>query len=147
MSNLGNLRPELGHWKKGQSGNPNGRPKKLYKTVIDEVKKEGYTPPTEAEYREMMKLLMVMTEEELIKRGKDKDTPYWIRLIIDSLGNKKTRDKVMSDYRDWIFGRASQDLDLTTKGESLNKTVNLEKLDLETLKKLKESIDEPTTDN
>jgi hypothetical protein len=120
---------------KGQSGNPNGRPKKLYSDHINDLKAKGYSPPTKTEYFDMVGLLLAMEEEDLKEFAQDKKRPYWIRLIVIDMNSKQTRQKMMSDYRDWLFGRAhtSQNVDITTKGESIT-TEDLRAAWLESLK-------------
>jgi hypothetical protein len=88
-----------------------GRPKKKYRHHIDELKKKGYEVPTHAEYHEMVGLLLSMTEDDLKEFAKDKEKPYWIRLIVIDLNSKSTRQKLMESYRDWMFGRAKQSVD------------------------------------
>ena len=115
--------PKHTQFKKGESGNPNGRPKKLYSNHIEDVKKKGYEAPNRTEYFEMIGLLLAMTEEDLKAFAQDKDRPYWIRLIIIDMNSKNTRTKMMADYRDWLFGKASQSMDLTSKGDKINVSV------------------------
>ena len=109
--------------KKGETLNPNGRPRKLYSDHIKDMKDKGYSPPTRTEYFDMVGLLLAMTEEDLKTFAQDKDRPYWIRLIIIDMNSKNTRQKMMSDYRDWLFGRASQTMDVTSKGDKINVSV------------------------
>jgi hypothetical protein len=118
MPNPKNIEPHK--FKKGQSGNPNGRPKKKYSEHISDVKKKGYEAPVKAEYFEMIGLLLSMEEEDLKDFAKDKGRPYWIRLIVIDLNDKKTRQKMMSDYRDWIFGKAEQNKTLTHQSNDFN---------------------------
>lgn len=104
-------------FKKGQSGNPNGRPKKKYSQHIADVKKKGYEAPTKAEYFDMMGLLLAMDEDDLKEFAKDKARPYWIRLIVIDLNSKATRQRMMADYRDWLFGKAGESVSLEHSGE------------------------------
>jgi hypothetical protein len=108
MANEENLIP----FKKGQSGNPNGRPRKTYSVHIAEIKKMGYEAPTKTEYFDLVSLLLAMTEDDLKEFAEDQERPYWIRVLITDLNNKKTRSKLMTDYRDWLFGKAKQNLEL-----------------------------------
>jgi hypothetical protein len=104
---------------KGQSGNPDGRPKKNYTQHIEDIKKKGYTAPSKSEYYEMVGLLLSMNEEDLKDFAQDIERPYWIRLIIIDMNSKNIRQRMMSDYRDWLYGKAQQSIDHTTKGEPL----------------------------
>lgn len=113
---LNNLKP----FEKGESGNPNGRPKKTYTQHIADIKAKGYAMPTTEEYKDMMLMLLSMTEEDLKQFATEKERPYWVRLIIIDLNNKQSRQKLMSDHRDWLFGKAEQKTDITTKGNSIN---------------------------
>src|SRR5690606_4880983 len=88
--------------------NRKGQPKKKYSEHISDIKKKGYEAPTRTEYFDMMGLLLSMDEEDLKDFAKDKDKPYWIRLIVIDLNSKNTRQRMMSDYRDWLFGKAEQ---------------------------------------
>jgi len=95
-------------FKKGITGNPNGRPRKKYSEHINDIKAKGYVAPVKHEYFEMVGLLLSMTEDDLKEFAQDKDRPYWIRLIILDLNNKNIRSRLMSDYRDWLYGKADQ---------------------------------------
>jgi hypothetical protein len=103
-------------FKKGQSGNPDGRPKKNYSDVISELRAKGYKPPCKSEYFDMIGMLLVMNEEDLQDFAKDASKPYWIRSIAIDLNNKNMRQKITSDHRDWLFGKASQKMEVENKG-------------------------------
>ena len=98
-----------------------GAKKKLYSEHISDIKKKGYSAPTKAEYFDMVGLLLSMEEEDLKEFAGDKNRPYWIRLIVIDLNSKATRQKMMADYRDWLFGRAEQKTEVM-----LLKTGNIE---------------------
>ena len=68
----------------------------------------------------MVGLLLAMEETDLKEFAGDKSRPYWIRLIIIDMNSKTTRQKMMSDYRDWLFGKAQQQIDLSNTDGSLN---------------------------
>lgn len=113
------LHPNAGSNGFDKRPNEAGRPKKRYSEHISEIKEKGYEAPTKAEYFDMLGLLFTMEEEDLKDFAKDKSRPYWIRLIVIDLNDKKTRQRMMSDYRDWLFGKAEQKIDHTTKGERM----------------------------
>jgi hypothetical protein len=97
-----------------------GRPKKNFSQHIEELKKKGYQAPTRTEYFDMVGLLLAMEEGDLKEFAQDKEKPYWIRLIVIDMNSKATRQKMMSDYRDWLFGKAEAKHDHTTKGEKID---------------------------
>lgn len=98
-------------YKPGQSGNPGGRPKRRYKEHLEELSAKGYVPPLREEYHKMIGMILAMTESDLVEFAKDKEKPYWIRLIIADLNDKKVRQKLMADYRDWLYGKAKQEFE------------------------------------
>ena len=100
--------------------NRKGQPKKKYSEHISDIKKKGYEAPTRTEYFDMMGLLLAMDEEDLKDFAKDKSKPYWVRLIVIDLNSKATRQRMMADYRDWLFGKAEQKQDITSGGEKIN---------------------------
>lgn len=119
--------PKAGSNDFSQRPNEAGRPKKKYSEHISDVKKKGYEAPTKTEYFDMMGLLLAMDEEDLKDFAKDKSRPYWIRLIVIDLNDKKTRQRMMSDYRDWLFGRAETSSSVTVVAEKdIFKAINLD---------------------
>jgi cellulose biosynthesis protein BcsQ len=99
-----------------------GAKKKLYSEHINDIKNKGYLAPTRQEYFDMVGLLLSMEEQDLAQFSNDKSRPYWIRLIVIDLNNRQTRQKLMSDYRDWLFGKPQQQIDHTTNGKEINIT-------------------------
>jgi hypothetical protein len=79
----------------------------------------------------MIGLLFSMTEADLKEFASNVDNPYWIRLLIIDLNNKNIRHRLMSDLRDWIYGKAEQKMDVTTQGEKV-----VEKLPARLMEKL-----------
>ncbi len=101
-----------GKWfQKWKSWNPNGQPRKLFSSINLELKAKGVTPITRSQLLEAYSLIFNSTEEELKKLSEDKSVPYVLRLIIGELNNKNTRSKALADYRDYMFGKATQNID------------------------------------
>ena len=94
--------------KNPQNINRNGRPKKVYNACIEEQKAKGYEAPTRDEFYEMVGLLFVMDEDDLAEFSANKDNPQAIRRIAIDLESDKFRSKLHSEYRDWLFGKATQ---------------------------------------
>jgi hypothetical protein len=75
-----------------------------------------------------------MTEKDLKDFAFDNEKPYWVRALMTDLNDKSTRQKLMDSYRDWIFGKAEQSIEV--KG-----------LEIKTSEKSKEIIDKLKNDN
>lgn len=116
MANEENLTP----FKKGESGNPSGRPRKSFASINQELKDKGVTPLTKNALIEAYELVFNTDEDELKKIAGHKETPYGLKLIIKELNNSKSRSKALADYRDYMFGKAQNSTDITTGGEPIN---------------------------
>jgi hypothetical protein len=110
----------LNQFKKGESGNPKGRPRKSFATINAELVKKGVEPLTKTALIEAYTLIFNTDEKELISLAGDENTPYGLRLIIKELNNTKSRSKALADYRDYMFGRAKESVDHTTNGKEIN---------------------------
>ena len=56
---------------KGETNNPNGRPKKSFSLMNETLKKEGYEPLTKAQLMEAYSLLFSIDEEKISELGGD----------------------------------------------------------------------------
>ena len=99
---------KINQFEKGESGNPNGQPRKLFSTINKELKAKGIKPLSKAHLIEAYELIFNTDEEELKKLATDKSVPFMLRLIIMELSDKKNRAKAIADYRDYCFWRAMQ---------------------------------------
>lgn len=79
-------------WKKGQSGNPKGRPPKIVKGLIKQLKEEGYERVSASEVREIYELLVALDEEKLVDVAKDKQQPMLARIVAKAILSKKGFD-------------------------------------------------------
>ena len=123
-------------WKKGQSGNPKGRPRKTFSSLAADMKAKGITPLTKRGLLEMYALVFNSTEGELKDMAVDKATPYALRIIISELNKPKFKAQALADYRNYCFGKATEriDLDMTTAGQPI--TPDYSNLSVEMLEKL-----------
>ena len=109
----------LNQFKKGESGNPDGRPRKSFSVVNEELKAKGVEPLTKSNLIDAYSLIFNSTEDDLKEIAQDKNTPYALKLIINELNDKRTRSKAIADYRDYMFGKAMQSTDITSKGKEI----------------------------
>jgi len=107
-------------FKKGESGNPNGRPKKSFASINKELRNQGITPLTKSDLIDAYSTIFNADEQTLKDIAADEETPYAMKIIILELNNSKTRAKAMQDYRDYCFGMAIRSTDITSGGKPLS---------------------------
>ena len=119
-SNNPNHKDNLKPFKPGQSGNPKGRPRKSFASINAELAEKGISKLSKSDLLDAYALVFNSTEDDLKQIAKDKETPYALKIIILELNDKRNRAKAMQDYRDYIFGKAQDNIDHTTQGEKIN---------------------------
>lgn len=128
QAQLANLREP---WKKGESGNPNGRPKNRVKEIHDELGIK-YEKLTKDEYREIDEGALSMGFAYLRKVAKSDDVPAYEKNVAMSIitdtdnGKTTTIDKV----RERLHGKVAQSVELTGKdGKDINPLLQVEVID------------------
>jgi hypothetical protein len=110
--------PEHTRYKKGKSGNPNGRPPKLLTSLVSELKALGYERATATTVTETIEHLITLPEEELKTLLADKTQPMSVRIIIKSLLSGKGFETLLS-VLDRAHGKPKQQMDVATTGEQV----------------------------
>ena len=99
--------------KNPQNINRKGRPKKSWNAFNEKYKDQGIKPLTKETYYETITILMSLTLEEMDEELKNKENPQWLLWIIGLLKNPSTREKVITDHRNWCFGKAQENVNVT----------------------------------
>jgi len=125
MANEKNLKP----FKKGQSGNPNGRPRKYVSTLTD----QGYKL---SEINDTIQAMMAMSLDELKKVYQDKEATILEKTIAHSMqkGLKNGNLSSMETLLTRVYGRPKEKLE--TEGTNTNFNVDLSGLSTKDLLKL-----------
>lgn len=108
-------------FKKGQSGNPKGRPPKLIKHINKELEKKGYKPAQNVDIlgAYMMVIQLPMEEIKDIANGTStKDHPFLYRLVAKELLGKRGAE-MLEKILDRALGKAKTTTDITSGGEKI----------------------------
>jgi len=112
MAGKGQIEPR---WSKGESGNPNGRPRKW----ISELKDSGYKS---SEVNDCILVMLSMTIEELADVYKNPKATILEKTVANAL--KRSLEKGSLYSLDTLLNRAvgkpKESIDHTTKGENIN---------------------------
>ena len=123
MPNPENIKPH--EFKKGQSGNPNGRPPQLVSHITEELKALGYTAVSKDNVVQAYLTVIQLPYEEIqsIASVKTKTKyPFLYKLIAKELIGKKGSE-MLEKILDRALGKPTQNNDITTKGKSLNVSI------------------------
>lgn len=107
-----NSHKHLKRFKKGQSGNPNGRPKTLVNHIINELYTEGYERVTPFHVRECYLMMLNLPEDKLTKIRDDKKAPMLMRIVSKELLKSRAFEAVETILQRAI-GAPKQAVELT----------------------------------
>jgi hypothetical protein len=103
---------------KGQSGNPNGRPRKLISETIKELEAAGVKQTTTTEIKAVYLMLINLTIPEIEAMVKDTKQSALVRIVGKAILSGKGFE-IIDKMMDRAIGRAHQHIDHTTGGEAL----------------------------
>lgn len=106
-------------FKKWQSGNPNGRPKKWIALVNQQLEKEGYSPASKADIETNYMSMLQLEEKKLKEVVNDPKQPMLIRIIAKNMLSWKGFD-IIEKMLDRGIGKAKQTTDVEVKSTNLN---------------------------
>lgn len=111
-----------------------GRPKKSFALFNEKMKSKGVVPLSRSQLIEAYGIIFNSSEEELKGIAADVEQPYALRIIIMEMNDKRTKAKALADYRDYMFGKATQTIEQSTEHTFIPKEVREQRID-ELLKK------------
>ena len=106
---------------KGETANPNGRPRKTINSVNKELEEQGIKPATANEIKDIYLRLINMEMAELKKLVEDLKQPALIRIV----GKKILSDKgfdIIDKMLDRAIGKAQQQIEFNNITPTLNVT-------------------------
>lgn len=107
--------------KKGETLNPNGRPKKLVSGLISELKAKGYENVKASQVTDVIELMIGLDREEIIRLGSDNDQPMYVRIVARKLASTNDKDlfETIEKLLDRGHGKAMIKQDITSKGNHI----------------------------
>ena len=109
MPNRENIKPH--QWKKGQSGNPEGRPRLLVSSVIEQMKSKGVERISQYDIKATFLMLLNLEIPELESMVKDKDQPVLVRIVGKEMLGGKGFD-VIEKMLDRAIGKSDENIKL-----------------------------------
>lgn len=105
-------------YKKGQTGNPKGRPPMSVQSICKQLKKDGYKQFGKQDVQQVYLYCMALPQTKMEQMLQDKDTPFIVRLCIRTLMGKKGFEAA-EKMLDRALGKATEKLDITSGGEKI----------------------------
>ena len=114
-----------------------GRKPSRFKQILESLDDVGEAISQE-DYKKITAILLTMNADELTEIAQDKSSPIAVILIANAINGDLNNQRMNNFERllDRIFGKATNSVDLTTKGESF-KGIKVEVLDAD----IKDEID------
>jgi len=97
----------------------NGRKPKSFKMFNDKMKAEGYQPLTKEDLINCYAFIFSAEQSKIQEIAEDETQPLALRLIISEMTDERTRSRAMADFRDYMFGKATQTQDITSGGKEI----------------------------
>ncbi len=96
-----------------------GRKPKSFTLFNRMMKEQGVEPLSKEALIECYSFLFSATQAQIEAVAEDEEQPLGLRLIIAEFTDERTRSRAMQDYRDYMFGKALQQTDVTSNGEKI----------------------------
>lgn len=110
-----NLKP----FKKGESGNPNGRPPKLLCHIIAELKEKGYERVSPSQIAEAYEILFNLNRVEITGWVNNETAPMFMRIVAKQMLSARGVE-MLEKMLDRAHGKSKQSIDHTTNGKDID---------------------------
>lgn len=100
-------------WKKGETGNPNGRPKSMETIISEYFLDEKNMKLTKTQVQDIIKNILSKNRNDLTDLANNEDLPFWIALI----AKKAKRDfekgsiHILDVLFDRVYGKPKEEVD------------------------------------
>lgn len=105
---------EATQFKSGQTGNPNGRPVKLFSEISADWQRRGIQRATPERVIEIFEYLLALPDAELKEMKSGENYPSIVQMAADEMTGKRKRE-ILNDMLDRAHGKATQKQEITGK--------------------------------
>lgn len=99
----------------GKSGNPNGRPRKVFSSIAEECQNAGFELVTPANVRELFEYMLALPLCEIKRLADDPENPALIRIVSKELQGPRAW-QMLIEMLDRAHGKPKQAVDLVPDG-------------------------------
>jgi hypothetical protein len=114
-------------FKKGQSGNPNGGPKKIETVLADYFFAEHNLKLSKSQTQDMIQVILGKTKKELMDLATNDELPFWVALIAKKA--KRDFDKgsihILDVLFDRVYGKPKEEVSQTIQQVEIFKGIDL----------------------
>jgi len=116
-------------FKKGQSGNLNGRPKKIENVLKGYFFEEHNLKLNKTQTQDIIRVILGKTRKDLVEMAKNEDLPFWVSLIVNKAQRdfKKGSIHILDVLFDRVYGKPKEELE--TNNVTSLKLINIDPLD------------------
>jgi len=102
-------------FKKGQSGNPAGRSKKVETVLKNYFFDEHNLKLSKTQTQDIIRVILGKTRSQLVELAKNDDLPFWVSLIVNKAQRdyKKGSMHVLDVLFDRVYGKPKEEIETT----------------------------------